>query len=345
ALAGALEVSVSELTRLPVPAPANGHTDSTTVAVGVALDGIEAGYPGGLVVPVGVLRDRVARIHALRRACRFAEVATELPGLIRDLHTTLATGTDHGELLGLAVYLHVHVTLVWLGVAAAPDCLRRRVAFLSRRLAQEHGGVSMLGMAGFAMANRLLTGGTFALGRAVLDSLDLPPTTAGTAGLVCALTTTHALAAVLDSQPDDAAAPMDAAAEVAERFGAVGETDPLGFVHVPTDVAVCRMWLAVESNEPDRAVGIARNLRPESHPFQGARAQYWLYYGRALAQLRGRHDDAVRALRMAEDTYPTKVRRDAMVRNTLAVLLRQSRRGSPVYQELRGMARRAGLPV
>ncbi|MGQ0776848.1 MAG: hypothetical protein ACT4NY_20930, partial [Pseudonocardiales bacterium] len=45
ALAGALEVSVSELTRLPVPAPANGHTDSTTVAVGVALDGIEAGTP------------------------------------------------------------------------------------------------------------------------------------------------------------------------------------------------------------------------------------------------------------------------------------------------------------
>lgn len=203
----------------------------------------------------------------------------------------------------------------------------------------------MLGMAGFTVANRLLTGGDFALGRAVLDSLDLPPTTADTAGLVCALTTTHALAAVLDGRLDDAAAPMDAAAEVAERFGAAGATDPLGFVHVPADVGVCRMWLAVESNEPDRAVGIARNVRPEKSSFPGRQSQYWLYYGQALAQVRGRHDDAVRALRMAEETYPTKVRRDAMVRNTLAVLLRQSRRGSPVYQELRGMARRAGLPV
>ncbi len=99
-----------------------------------------------------------------RRACRFAEVATDLPGLIRNLHTTLATGADHGELLELAVYLHVHVTLGWLGVAAAPTDLRRRAAFLSRRLAQEHGGVTMLGMAGFAVANRLLTGGAFALG-------------------------------------------------------------------------------------------------------------------------------------------------------------------------------------
>jgi transcriptional regulator with XRE-family HTH domain len=342
ALAEALQISVSGLTRLPVPAPANGHTDSTTEAVRLALDGIEADQPGGMVLPVGVLRDQVARIHAQRRACRFAEVATDLPGLIRNLHTTLATGTDHGELLELAVYLHVHVTLGWLGVAAAPTDLRRRAAFLSRRLAQEHGGVSMLGMAGFAVTNRLLTGGAFALGRAALDSLTLPPTTADTAGLVCALTTTHALAAVLDGRPDDAVAPMDTAAEVAERFGATGNTDSLGFVHVPADVGIERMWLALEANEPDRAVSIARNVHPERHPFQGARAMYWLHYGGALAQLRGRHDDAVRALRTAEDIHPTKVRRDPFVRDTLAVLLRHSRRDA-VGQELRGMARRAGL--
>jgi hypothetical protein len=37
-------------------------------------------------------------------------VAAELPGLVRDVHTMLATDADHGELLGLAVYLHVHIT-------------------------------------------------------------------------------------------------------------------------------------------------------------------------------------------------------------------------------------------
>jgi len=72
-------------------------------------------------------------------------------------------------------------------------------------------------------------------------------------------------------------------------------------------------------------------------------AQYWLHYGCALAQLGGRHEDAVRALRTAERINPTKVLRNRLVRDTLAVLLRHSRRrGSPVDQELRGMARRAG---
>jgi transcriptional regulator with XRE-family HTH domain len=344
ALADALQISVSDLTRLPIPAPANGHTDSTIETVRLALDGIEADQPGGMVLPVAVLRDRVARIHAQRRACRFAEVATDLPGLIRNLHTTLATGADHGELLELAVYLHVHVTRIWFGHAAAPADLRSRVVFLARRLAQERGGVTMLGMAGFAVANRLLTGGAFALGRAALDSLTLPPTTADTAGLVCALTTTHALAAVLDGRPDDAAAPMDTAAEVAERFGATGNTDSLGFVHAPADTGIERMWHALQANDPDQAVSIAGNVHPERHPFPVGQAQYWLYYGGALAQLRGRHDDAVRALRTAEDIYPTKVRRDAMVRDTLAVLLRHSR-GDAVGQELRSMARRAGLRV
>ncbi|MGH4015256.1 MAG: hypothetical protein ACRDSL_15300 [Pseudonocardiaceae bacterium] len=83
----------------------------------LALDAIEIGQPGGIVLPVSALRDQVAQIHRERRACRFAEVATDLPALIRNLHTTLGTGADHGELLELAVYLHVHVTSLWLGHA------------------------------------------------------------------------------------------------------------------------------------------------------------------------------------------------------------------------------------
>jgi hypothetical protein len=204
--------------------------------------------------------------------------------------------------------------------------------------------VTTLAVAGFAVAGRLLTSGAFELGRAELDSLILPPVTADTAGLVCALTTTHALAAVLDRRPNDAATPMDTAAEVAERFGATGDTDPLGFVHAPADVGIERMWLALHAKEPDQAVSIAGNVHPERHPFRLGQSQYWLHYGCALAQLRGCHDDAVWALRTAEDIHPAKVRRDVMARDTLAVLLRHSRQDA-VGQELRGMARRAGLPV
>lgn len=344
ALAKALQISVSELTRLPVPAPANGHTDSTTNAIGLALDAIEVGHPGGLVVPVAVLRDRVARFLQHKRACRLPEVAAELPGLVRDLHTTLATGADHGELLELAVYLHVHITRKWLRIAAAPADLLRRVVFLARRLAQERDEVITLGMAGFAIADTLLAGGAFDLGKIELSSLTLPSVTTVTAGLVGILTLAHSWAAALNGRVGEAVAAMDTAAEMAGRFGELGETaDPLGFGEFgPTWVGFRRVHQALETGDLDRAVSIAEGLYPDQNPFPEEQVYYWLGYGQALAPLRGRRDDAVRALRRAETMNPVRVRRDPFVRDTIAMLLPGARR-DPVGQELRDMASRAGL--
>ncbi|HEY3896429.1 MAG TPA: helix-turn-helix transcriptional regulator [Pseudonocardiaceae bacterium] len=344
ALANALQIASSELLRLPVPAPANGHTDSTTNAIGLALDAIEIEHPGGLVLPVVVLRDRVTRFLQQKRACRFADVAADLPGLIRDLHTTLASGTDHGELLKLAVHLHVHITRQWLIHAGAPDDLLRRVVFLARRLAQEHGEVTTLGVAGFAVADTLLAGGEFELGKTALDSLTLPPTTAANAGLVGVLTTSQAAAAELNGNPGDAAAAMDAAADMAGQFGELGGVDPLGFEFGPTNVGFRQVRLALEAGEPDRAVSIAEELHPGKNPFPCNHVYHWVGYGRGLARLRGRRDDAVRALRRAETIYPLRVQRDPFVREVLAELVTHSRRDA-IGRELRGMAFRAGLPV
>lgn len=344
ALAGALQIAPSELTRLPLPAPANGHTDSTTEAVRLALDAIDVGRPDGVVLPVAVLRDQVTKIHTQLRACQFVEVAADLPGLIRNLHTTLATGRDHGELLDLAVYLHVHGTWHWLGHAAAPTDLQRRAVFLAKRLAQERDERTALAVAGQAVANLLLFAGVFDLGQAELDSLTLPPTTAETAGLVSVVTANHALAAVLNGRPGDVAAPMEAAVGLAERFGAIGETDSWGFLYGPVNAGIDRMWLALEAEEPDQAVSIAQDVDPALHPFVMNRAYHWVHYGRALARLGGRQDDAMLALRTAEDLLPTAVLRNPMVRDVLGELLTRSRRDS-VGRELRGMAYRADLPV
>ncbi|MGH3686037.1 MAG: helix-turn-helix domain-containing protein [Pseudonocardiaceae bacterium] len=344
ALANALGIAPSELTRLPVPAPANGHTDSTIEAIRLALDGVDAGLPGGLVLPVAVLREQVTRTHRRNRACRFAEVASELPGLIRDLHTTLGTGSDHGELLGLAVHLHVHVTRMWLNAAEAPTDLRRRVVFLARRLAHEHGAVTVLGMATFGVADVLAGGGAFELAQAELDGITVPTTTADTVSMLSALSVTRSLLAVVAGRPDDADAPMDAATDMANRFGELGEADPLGFGFGPTNVEFRRVRLALEAGEPDRAVRIAEGLHPEQNPFPASRVYHWVGYGRALARLRGRHDDAVRALHRAETIHPHRVQRDPMVREALSQLLTRTRHDSPAGQELRRMAYRAGLP-
>lgn len=199
-------------------------------------------------------------------------------------------------------------------------------------------------MAGFGVTDTLLSGGAFEAARTELDSLTLPSITAATAGLVCLITSTHAIAAALDRRPNDAVAPMDATTELAERFGATGKADAQGIVFGPVDAGITRMFLALEAGEPDQAVNIARDVHPEQHPFPVNQAHYWLHYGRALARLRKRHDDAVIALRTAEDIFPTKVRRDPMVREVLAELMTHSKKDA-VGRELRGMAHRAGLPV
>jgi hypothetical protein len=85
-------------------------------------------------------------------------------------------------------------------------------------------------------------------------------------------------------------------------------------------------------------------VNPEQHSNRSRRAAYWVYYGRALARLQGRQDDAVRALRTAELIVPQRVQRDPFARDVLAELVAHSRRDA-VGRELRGMAYRAGLPV
>ena len=67
-------------------------------------------------------------------------------------------------------------------------------------------------------------------------------------------------------------------------------------------------------------------------------------YGRALARVRRRDDDAVMALRRAEELFPMRVLRNAFARDVVAELVARSRRDA-VGRELRGMAYRAGLPV
>jgi hypothetical protein len=112
----------------------------------------------------------------------------------------------------------------------------------------------------------LLLGGAPQRG-AKLESISLPSTTAQTAGLVSSLTSERATAAVLNGYPSDATASMNAAAELAARFGATGEPDSLGFLYGPDRAAIDRMWLALEADEPDQAESVVQDVDPRPHPF------------------------------------------------------------------------------
>jgi Mg-chelatase subunit ChlI len=85
-------------------------------------------------------------------------------------------------------------------------------------------------------------------------------------------------------------------------------------------------------------------MNPQAHANRSRQVAYWADYGQALARLRGRHEDAVRALRRAELISPHRIQRNPIVREVLGELLIRSRHDA-VGRELRGMAYRAGLPI
>ena len=134
---------------------------------------------------------------------------------------------------------------------------------------------------------------------------------------------------------------LDHASELAQRTGE-GNAYWLGFG--PSNTGFCRTSVALDLKDYDTAVSAAEGVDPRTHTNRSRQAAYWAYYGRALVRVRGRHDDAVRALRQAELIVPHRVQRDSFARDALAELLARSRRDA-TGRELRGMAYRAGLPV
>ncbi|MGH8965903.1 MAG: XRE family transcriptional regulator, partial [Actinomycetes bacterium] len=342
--AKALQIAPSELMRLPVPAPANGHTDSATEAVRLALTAVCNDLPGGQVLPAEVLRARVtATVDALCRCDREDEVGGALPVLIRDLHSSIAAGRDMAELLPLAAWLHTQATVPWLRLAGAPLDLCSLTVMLARQAAQEHGTPAPMGLVAATTARVMITDGALDLARAGLDAVNMPTNTPEHLQLTGHLALRGSMVAAHDKSPAEVDTALTYAAELAQR---TGEGNAFGLGFGPVNVGLYQMAGLVTVGDHERAVSIAEGLNPQAPTNRSQQAAYWGDYGRALARVRGRRDDAVMALRRAESISPHRVLRDPITREVIAVLLAHSRRRDDALgRELRGMAYRAGLPV
>ncbi|MGH3777655.1 MAG: helix-turn-helix domain-containing protein [Pseudonocardiaceae bacterium] len=341
ALANALQIAPSDLTRLPIPAPGNGIAETAVGAVRQALTAVSRNRPGGQVIGVDALRIRVRQLLTSARQCRQAEVGAALPALIRDLHTSIAAGRDVAELLGLAVVLHTQGSHAWLRVMGAGLDLRSLAALVARQAAQLRDDPTTMGLAVWGDGLVMLATGDFDLARAELDAATVPTNTPESMQLAGMLALCRSLVAAADKRPADVDAALDYAAELAQHTGE-GNAYWLGFG--PTNVALWRMAAVLEAGDHERAATIAEGLNPQVHPNRSRQAAYWIDYGRSLARLRGRHNDAVMALRRAEVLSPLHTLRNPFIRDTIAELLARARRDA-VGRELRGMAYRAGLPV
>jgi hypothetical protein len=156
----------------------------------------------------------------------------------------------------------------------------------------------------------------------------------------------HLNAAWACSIASDAARAFGHADEAAELAGRV--TGPewagplLGGGVSRVDVGICRMSLAVELGEHDRAVRTAGDLDLSGVSSRSRQATYWADLGRALSVDRRRDREAFQALRTAEELTPQRVRASASVREAVAGMRSRARR-SGIGRELELMASRLGV--
>lgn len=341
ALANALEVAPSEITSSGMTVPGEPAEDRWLNPVRLALVSVSMREPRGQVVPAGALSARVTTLLDAQRDCRYAEVGAALPPLIRDLHTTLDAGHDEDEILRLLALLHVQGTQAWLMDIGASIDLGWQAATLAQRAAERLDDPMARAVSAFGTAFGLLGVGDFDLAARTLAAVDVGTRTSEAMQVSGMLTLTASLVAAASGNQSERIAALDHATELAQR---TGEGDALWFGFGPSNVGVWRMSVALEAGEHADAARIAETVNPQALPSPTRRAAYWREYGRALARLPRRYDQAVLMLRQAEQISPARIHRHPIMRSIIAELLAKAKRDA-AGRELRGMAFRAGLAV
>ena len=150
-----------------------------------------------------------------------------------------------------------------------------------------------------------------------------------------------ALAAGVQADHATAATHLDEASALAARM----DTEVGTWAHLwfgPTNVGIWRTSIALDVGEHGKALEAAKAVHPELLPGTSRQAEFWAEVGRALVAGKKTRDKGVRVLLHAEQLAPQRIRRDLLVREAVADLLRQARRDAG-GRELRGLAWRMGV--
>jgi transcriptional regulator with XRE-family HTH domain len=342
-LANALEVAPTDITGGTGTALPGGLAEDHAVRdVRLALLGITMDEPQGEVMPAEALRTRVVAVLVAQRDCDYSRVGERLPTLIRDLHTSLNAHQDEREVLAMLALTHVQCTQAWLMDIGAPIDLAWQAAALAKQAADRLDDPMAHAIAAFGRSFGLLAAGAFPLAARAVRDAGVGTDTNDAIQVTGMLALTSSLVAAASGDETEQLAAIEYAADLAHRTGDGGNALWLGFG--PSNVGVWRMSVALEAGEHAEAAEIATSITPAALPSPTRRSAYWREYGRALAHLPRRHDDAVLMLRRAEKISPARIHRHPFMRSILSELLAKSR-DNAAGRELRGMAHRAGLPV
>ncbi|WP_280242719.1 helix-turn-helix domain-containing protein [Nocardia abscessus] len=329
ALAGALEVSIADLTGHAEDRHLSAASLFHSAAPRIESALLSAGHVDDVhpPSPVDALSAAADRALALRMAGDLATLGKLLPDLLTDSFRLTETGTERDRNIAWSALSRASFATALASKGLGYTALAWIAAKVTGEAANMTGDMTALAASEFVASQVLLSmPGSLpaALHRveSAADSLqsDLLATPEGAQlygmlHLQAGLTT-----AALGRDPADHLAE---ARETAHRTGEGGDAFALDFG--PANVAIWEMSIALESGNGGRAVQLATAVDPAAIGTAERRARFFIEAGRGHA-MQGQYDDALAALLRAETIAPQYVRSRVVVRELAGYMLRRARR-------------------
>lgn len=345
ALADALQVHPSELTGQPYR-PTGSRTYDIDVLVPAIRVALVDAVPDARPLPAAVLRRRAEQAaRAMWGDGNLVDLAAALPGLIGAVRVAAAyagSEDDHRDALELLAVV-ASVAFPMLKHCGYTD-LALVAAHLCTTAAEELDDPVWRAYADFRRSHALIPVGApdraMQISRRAIDTLE-PHVGSGVVALRM-YGFAHLTSAVWASwayRREDAEAHLAEADAVARR---VPDGDFWDVFFGPTNVAIHRAQVTAALGDGEKLPALAAAIDPAGLPGPVQRSYLHTYVGHGLINVRGRADDAVAALRRAEDAAPLRFRTRQIVPALLMSLLGKPMRASSV-RELRGLAYRVGL--
>jgi hypothetical protein len=284
----------------------------------LALTGLGTASRDELTSDIAAL---AAAADAARRdyqACRYAQLAGTLPGLLGRLNTAceIMTGgaRDHAHVLSADVH-HVAASLM---LKLGDQGLASLAADQSMRAAVTSGDPVAVGSSARIVTHALMSGGhlpaavTTATSHATRLDCDLPGKTPDTLSVYGSLLLRGAVAAADRDDRATAHELLDEAQDAARRLGIDGNLRWTAFG--PVNVTLHRVNIAVTLGDAGTAIDLARRVDSGAIAVTERKAALLIDTARAFRQ-RGRHESAYLALRAAYEAAPEEVTGRASVRN------------------------------
>jgi transcriptional regulator with XRE-family HTH domain len=288
------------------------------------------------------VRAAVMQATELRNAADYAALAPMLPELLLDLGGH--NGTLAPEMVETA--FAARYALKTMGYAD----LAREAAQIGVRVADEHGDPAWRGQALYSLVQAFPVESAQLGQRLIERTADELQSTPGRDaqeiyGCLHILAGFEAAVAV---HPDEAAAHLDEAADVAAALGEPQRRGELsaginGNWFGPPQVDVWRVAVAAELGDAAAAIDVARRIDLQALPVPNRHVYYWTDMARALAA-GGEDREAMHALAKAERAAPQHFRWNPVVRDLCQTLIARARRRA-VTGELATLARTLGIDV